>query len=387
MNKDLFFDIQLGASGDMLVGALLDMGIDPNELTNMLLKLKLSNWTISPKKIIKHSISGTSANISCKDDAHERNLDEIRTIIQKSGLPDRITGNIINIFENLANAEAKVHGKKQDEIHFHEIGAIDSIIDISAFCILINIMEINKIYYNTFHLGTGTIKSSHGEIPVPVPAVTELIKNHKSKITDKTGELITPTAAAILTTLGSQTKPADFTILETGTGFGTREHPFASFTRAFLIENLNAYEDIQQIECNIDDMNPQLYPNIIEMLFSAGALDAYTCAITMKKGRPGTLLSVIANIENIPRLRDIIYSQTTTLGIRIFNITRDKLDRKYEKVSAYGEEIRIKIGYLNNNIINIQPEFEDCREAANKLNIPLKEVIAEAIHQYKLKNK
>jgi pyridinium-3,5-bisthiocarboxylic acid mononucleotide nickel chelatase len=386
MNKNVFFDIQLGASGDMLVGALLDTADVTNKLKDMLSKLKLNNWTMSPMKIVKHGISGTSANISCKDGTHDRNLNDIRAIIRNSALPENIIDNIINIFENLANAEAKVHGKKPDEIHFHEIGAIDSIIDISAFCMLLHIMEINKIYYNTFHLGTGTIKSSHGEIPVPVPAVVELIKNRKLKITDKTGELITPTAAAVLTTLGNQIMPCDFTILENGTGFGSREHSFPSYTRAFITEYINSYEAIQQIECNIDDMNPQLYPKIIEMLFDAGALDAYTCAISMKKGRPGTLLVVIANYENVPHLREIIYIQTTTLGIRIFNISRDKLDRKYENVSVFGEEIRIKIGYLNNKKINIQPEFEDCREAAGKLNVPLKEVIAESIYQYKLKN-
>jgi pyridinium-3,5-bisthiocarboxylic acid mononucleotide nickel chelatase len=387
MNKNLFFDIQLGASGDMLVGALLDIEPNSGKLTEMLSKIQLNNWIMTPQKTVKHGISGTSANITCKDDIHHRNLNDIRTIIKNNGLPESITDNIINIFGNLAKAEAKVHGKKPDEIHFHEIGAIDSIIDISAFCILINILGINKIFYNTFHLGTGTIKSGHGEIPVPVPAVVELIKNHKSRITDKAGELVTPTAAAILTTLGSQIMPGDFTILANGTGFGTREHNFPSYTRAFITEEMSSYETIQQIECNIDDMNPQLYPNILEMLLEAGALDAYTCAVSMKKGRPGTLLVVIANNENVQHLREIIYNHTTTLGIRVFYVNRDRLERKYEKVSVKGEEIRIKIGYLNNKKINFQPEFEDCREAAAKLNLPLKEVIAEAVHQYKINNK
>ena len=387
MSKCVFFDIQLGASGDMLVGSLLDTGFDINQLKNMLQKLKLPNWEITPNKITKHHIAGTLADIHCKDDTHHRNLNDIREIITNSELPADIVKNIIKVFENLANAEAKVHGKEPDKIHFHEVGAIDSIIDISAFCILISIIGIDKIYYNTFPLGTGTINSSHGEIPVPVPAVVELIKNHKSIRSDKAGELITPTAAAILTTLGIQILPAEFTILENGIGFGTRDYSFPSFTRAFLIENLGEHEDIQQIECNIDDMNPQLYPNIIEMLFNAGALDAYTSAVTMKKGRPGILLTIIANAVDVPQLRNIIYTQTTTLGMRIFNITRDKLDRKYEKVSAFGEEIKIKIGYLNGNKINAQPEYEDCRIAANKLNLPLKEVIAESIHQYKINMK
>ncbi len=390
MSKDLLFDIQLGASGDMLIGSLLDMNADFDKMMSMLDKLKLSQWSITPEKIIKHSIAGTSANVRCKDDTHHRNLADIKRIIKASALPENISKNIITIFEKLSIAEAKIHGRQPDEIHFHEIGAVDSIIDISAFCILVELLKINQIYYNEFPFNKGTINSAHGEIPVPVPAVVELTKNHKSRPCDQSGELITPTAAAILTSLGKQTKPLSFTILESGTGFGTRDHPFASYTRAFIIEAADEpdeKEEIRQLECNIDDMNPQLYPGIIEMLLDAGALDAYISAITMKKGRPGNLITVIANIEKIPGLKNIIYNNTTTLGLRIFTISREKLRRKYESVFVFEQEIKIKIGYFNNNIVNIQPEFEDCRKAAGKLNISLKEVMAEALYQYKDKIK
>lgn len=385
MEKSLFFDIQFGASGDMLLGALFDIGLDKSELINQLNSLGLSNWEINPRKITKYNFYGTLANVSCKDDAHSRNLNEIEKIIHTSKVNETIKNNIINIFKKIANAEAKVHGKEIYEIHFHEIGAIDSIIDISSFCIAIHILQIKEIYYNEFPFGTGTVKSSHGEISVPVPAVVELIKNFKSKSADNPGELITPTAAAILTTLGKQMTPLNFTILKSGIGFGTRDYPFPSYTRSFLIENnyQSQSEEIQQLECNIDDMNPQLYPTIIELLLNAGALDAYTTSISMKKGRMGTLLTVIANKENLSNLKKIIYNNTTTLGLRIFNINREKLSREYENVTVFDNQIRIKIGYLNNEVVNIQPEFEDCKNAAEKLNVPIKEILAEAIYKYK----
>jgi pyridinium-3,5-bisthiocarboxylic acid mononucleotide nickel chelatase len=391
MNKNLFFDIQLGASGDMLIGSLLDLGSDYKRMMYMLNELKLSDWTVLPEKIVKHSITGTSANVRCKDHTHHRNISDIKNIIHSGGLPKNITRNIINIFENLSIAEAKVHGKKPEEIHFHEIGAVDSIIDISAFCILTDLINIDQIYYNDFPFGTGTIISAHGEIPVPVPAVVELTKNYRSRSSDKPGELITPTAVAILTTLGKQIQPSDFTVINSGIGFGTREHPFPSYTRVFLIENNdksektnseNQDEHIQQFECNIDDMNPQLYPGIIQMVLDAGALDAYFCSIFMKKGRPGFLLSVIADAEIMPKLKEILYSNTTTLGSRIFNVCREKLSRKYKKVNVFNEEIRIKLGYLKDKVVNVHPEFDDCRKAAEKLKIPLKEIMTEAVYQY-----
>lgn len=385
MNKSLFFDIQLGASGDMLLGTLFDICLDKNELISLVSSLGLSNWKIEPHKTIKYYIEGTLANVSCKDNAHGRNLNDIEKIISNSKLHENIKTNIMSIFTKLAHAEAKVHGKNVSEIHFHEIGAIDSIIDISSFCIAIYILQIKDIYYNEFPFGTGTIKSSHGEIPVPVPAVVELLKNHKSRFTDKSMELVTPTAAAILTTLGKQIQHFDFTIIKSGIGFGTRDYPFPSYTRGFLIKpsEQQRSEIIQQLECNIDDMNPQLYPNIIELLLNAGALDAYTMSISMKKGRTGTLLTVIANTDNIANLKKIIYNNTTTLGLRIFNINREKLIRKYEEVTVSNQQIRIKIGYYNNNIVNIQPEFEDCKTAAERLNLPIKEIISEAICKYK----
>ncbi|MFH0974651.1 MAG: nickel pincer cofactor biosynthesis protein LarC [Spirochaetota bacterium] len=387
MSKSLYFDIQLGASGDMLLGSILDFTALYNEMMEMLSMLKLPDWDISPKKIVKHHISGTLANVSYKDASSHRNLEEIKTLINRSGLSSNIINNIFKIFENLADAEAKVHGKKIEEIHFHEVGAVDSIIDISAFCIMIALMEVEKIFYNEFPLGTGTVNTAHGELPVPVPAVANLLKNQKSRFTNKTGELVTPTAAAILTTLGSQNTSGSFTILKNGTGFGTREHSFESYTRAFLIEDNEPKEEIRQIECNIDDMNPQIYPNIIELLFNNGALDAYTSPVLMKKGRPGTLLTVIANIEKIHDLSDIIYKHTTTLGLRTFNVNQEKIKREYEKVQVFKMEVRIKIGYLNNNIVNIQPEFEDCNKISQKQNIPLKEVMSEAISNFKLKIK
>ena len=383
MSKSLYFDIQFGASGDMLLAAMIDFGLDFRELIRNLSLLNLENWEINPVKVVKQSLSGTVANVKCSDDNVHRNIHDVQKIIQESGLGSAVKSNILKIFHKLAEAEAKVHGKSKEQIHFHEIGAADSIIDISAFCIAIDILDIENIYFNEFHLGTGVIKSAHGEIPIPVPAVVELIKGYKSILTNRNGELITPTAAAILSVLGHQVPDGfELSVLKNGVGFGTRDYPFASYTRSFLIET-GSTASILQVECNIDDMNPQLYPAVIQQLLDGGALDAYTCGISMKKGRPGILLTVITDKEKIEDIKNIIYSNTTTLGLRYFEISREKLFRKYEKVTVFGYPITIKTGYLNDKLINIHPEFEDCKNAADKLKIALKDIMTEALFVYK----
>ncbi len=388
MKKNIIFDIQFGASGDMLLGSLLDLGLDKDKLLTELAKLNLKNWSIAPEKTVKNHIRGTAANVKCKEDKHSRKLDDVNSIIQKSGLSDKIKKKILDVFQKLAIAESSVHGKDIDTIHFHEVGAIDAIIDISAFCISLDILEIDKFFFNDFCFGTGSVKSAHGELPVPVPAVVELTKNFKSKITDKVGENITPTAAAILTSLGKQIdEPTSFTLINNGYGFGARDCSSPNYTRAFLIKIENKHEEVQQLECNIDDMNPQVYPYIIEKLLQAGALDVYISQISMKKGRPGILLTVIAQKQKISTLKKEIYRNTTTLGLRTINVIREKLNRKFETVRLYDHDIKIKLGYLDDEIVNIQPEFEDCKKVSRKTDIPLKEIMAKTLNIYLSKNK
>jgi uncharacterized protein (TIGR00299 family) protein len=380
--NSVIFDIQFGASGDMLIASLLDCGLSLSSLKEELLKLGIHNWDISTKKINKYHISGSCIHISTGE-GESRNINDIKDIIQNSGLSSAAKNNISKVFNRLASAEAKIHGTSVDDVHFHEVGAIDSIIDVSSFCIAMQLLEIERIFFNEFCFGRGTVNSSHGELPIPVPAVVELSRGFTSRLTDRSGELVTPTAAAILTTLGTQLdKPVSYTIINHGIGFGTRDYSFPSYTRALLVKTDEKDEAVVQLECNIDDMNPQLYPYIIERLLEGGALDAYISHTVMKKGRYGTLLTVISNHEQFDSLKQLIYRETTTLGIRAFNVIREKLDRKFDTVKVLDQEIRIKIGFYEGKIVNIHPEFEDCKKAAQKSGISLKEIMSKAREEY-----
>ena len=388
MKKSIIFDINYGASGDMLLGALLDLGLDLNALKTELNKLSLPYWDISIETMIKDNLKGVQAKVKCLDNQPTRNLSEIIEIIKKCELTERIKNNILDIFQRLAIAEANVHGTTVERIHFHEVGAIDSIIDISAFCISLELLKIESFYFNEFCFGSGSIKSAHGEFPIPVPAVVELTRGLKSRITDRKGEIVTPTAAAILTSLGVQINELlSFTLLNNGIGFGTRAYSFPSFTRALLVKIEDTdVEEIYQLECNIDDMNPQIYPYLIDKLQKAGALDTYISQISMKKGRPGNLITIITKKENMDVLKEILYRETTTLGIRILKIVREKLDRIFDTIYIGNSAFRIKKGYFKDKVVNIQPEFEDCKKVAEEKEIPIKEIIDQVLSEYLKKN-
>ncbi len=380
MNRSVIFDIRLGASGDMLLGSLIDLGLDVNALRRELEKLGLDGWDMSPVREVKYGICGTSARISCTEGPVHRTLSDITGIIEKSPLPESIRNKSIAVFTRLAKAEAGVHGLSADKVHFHEVGAVDSIIDITGFCAALDLLGVEKFYFNEFCFGSGTVQSQHGELPLPAPAVVQLTRNYTAVWSGRDGEQTTPTAAAILTALGKQMRaPMSFTLLQSGTGFGTRSYTYPSYTRAMLAETEpRAESDIVLLECNVDDMNPQIYPHVIELLFQRGALDAYLTPVIMKKGRPGTLITVIAPNESLDRIKDLIYRETTTLGTRVSPVVREKLERGFSTVRVFDEEVRIKTGYLNGEPVNIQPEYEDCKRISELKNIPLKEIINEA---------
>lgn len=386
---NILIDITCGVSGDMLIGALLDLGLDCESLKKKLESFNVSGWTINPEKIIKYHLSGTSAHVNAKVDTKSRHLSDINDIINSGAISRDVKEKIVSVFTRLAGAEAKVHGSTIEQVHFHEVGAIDSIIDISAFCIAIDMMKIENIYFTDFTFGTGFISSSHGDIPIPVPAVVELAAGFRARYTERAGECVTPTGAAILTALGEQVQgSSSFTQLNSGIGFGTREYPFPSYTRIHLMETVpEAAEEIVTIlECNIDDMNPQIFPAVLEQLMDRGALDAYISPLLMKKGRQGTLLTVIADKTEVDTLKECIYRETTTLGMRISNCVREKLERSFEKVTVMDEEIKVKIGHLSGEIINIHPEFEDCKKAARKTGLPLKDIMRIAREKFEKKS-
>jgi uncharacterized protein (TIGR00299 family) protein len=340
---------------------------------------------MTPEETTRHNIRGMTAGIHCSDEGTSRNLSDIIKIIHQSTLSNSIRDNVCAVFTRLAKAEAHVHGEHIEDVHFHEVGAMDSIIDISAFCIAIDMLKADQIHFSEFCFGTGTINSRHGEIPVPVPAVVELTKGFSCRHTRKRGELVTPTAAALLTTLGTQVGAASpaGTIIATGVGFGTRHYPFPSYTRAFFSETDDRItEQLVLLECNIDDMNPQVAPYLIDILLGNGALDVTATPAIMKKGRPGIVFSVLADDKNCTVLKEIIYRESTTLGIRIQRVEREKLHRRYHRVTVEGQKITIKTGILNGETVNIQPEYEDCRKAAEVTGKSLQNIMQEALKKY-----
>ncbi len=385
--KILYCDIQSGASGDMLVGALIDMGLPVDVLTTQLQSLSVKGFAIAPAKVTRYGIQGTQAGIKANKDLTHRNLDAITKIIENSSCSDPVKHNAIAVFNNLADAESKVHGISKQEVHFHEVGAIDSIIDILSFCIGIEYFAIDKLYYSTFAFGSGTISTAHGTLSLPAPATVKLTHGKQVMITGLQGELTTPTAAAILVTLGTQLIQFGGTVVNTGTGFGTRDYGFPSYTRIlFIDEKPHESEILSVLECTIDDMNPEIYPHVAELLFDAGAHDVYLQQVIMKKGRPGVVISVLCPFNAVDDCTQILFRQTTTLGVRAYTVNRYSLPREFATVTLYGEEVRIKKSNRYQEL-SPKPEFEDCKKIALKTGKPLFHIMQEALKEYYKQNK
>lgn len=380
--KAAYFDCFSGISGDMIMGALIDLGLDIKFLKKELEKLNLKGYEIEAKKVVKNGITSTKFEIIVlHNHGHhdEKNLKEINSIIDKSKLENEAKNTIKKIFLKIGAAESKIHSKPIDKIHFHEIGAIDTIIDVAGAVIGFKKLGIEKIHCSKLNVGTGFVKFSHGKWPVPAPATAEILKNAPIYHNNVEAELVTPTGAAIITTFADKfgEMPA-MEVEKIGYGAGTRELEQPNVLRVFLGEIGNDSDEIINIiETNIDNMNPEIYPYVVDKLMENGALDAYLASIIMKKGRPAIKLTVLADIKYTDKLCSMIFDETTTLGVRIYPAQRKKLDREIKTVKTKYGNVRIKISKLNSKIQNIMPEYEDCVKIAKKYKIPLKKVYEE----------
>jgi len=378
--KVLCYDCFSGISGDMNLGAMIDLGVDVSFLNNELGKLNLPGWELVAEKAQRHGITGTKVTV--RQTIHEhvhRHLSDIEKIILGSSLPDSVKKLSMNIFMKIATAEAAVHGIGVDEVHFHEVGAIDSIIDIAGAAICFNTLNVGTVYVSDVELGGGFVNCDHGRLPVPAPATAEIIKGIPVRTGGVDFEATTPTGAAILAALGtdfggrSQVK-----ILKTGYGVGHKDHPaIPNLLRVHLGETTGTDEPGHKallIESNIDDMNPEFYDHISDRLFRAGASDVYCSQIIMKKGRPGVVLNVICEqgLEDI--IREIIFTESTTVGIRTFEFKKDTLAREFFKLGTPYGEVTIKRSFLKGKEVSVKPEYEECRIIATERNIPVKEV-------------
>jgi uncharacterized protein (TIGR00299 family) protein len=382
--KIAYFDCFSGASGDMILGSLMDAGLGVDRLMEELGKLRLSHFEVRVEKVVKKGIGGSQAIVEIDDHHHHhhhRHLEDIEEIIGTSGLEEGVKQKSLAIFRRLAEAEAKVHRTSVDHIHFHEVGAMDAIIDVVGGVAGLAAMGIERIYCSPLHVGSGTVECAHGILPVPAPATAELIRGKPFYSTGVTGELLTPTGAAILTTLSSGFGPAPaMTIEQIGYGAGNSEPDIPNLLRIFIGEageDLLGYEkeQIAVIETNIDDMNPQLYDYLITRMLEMGALDVYLTPVQMKKNRPGTLVTVTCQPHLMQRFTEFILRETTTIGLRWRVDSRIKARRTIREIPTRYGPIKGKVAETNNGIINISPEYDDCRRIAREKNVPLKEVM------------
>ena len=368
----------------------MDAGFSRKKLNEELKKLSLDNYELVSKKVLRSAITGTKFDVSIKEDiTHDehhskRTLKDISGLISKSTLSESVKRDSIRIFENLANAEAKVHNTLPEEVHFHEVGAIDSIVDIVGAVIAFHDLKIENIYYSPIRTGTGFVKCHHGQFPIPAPATIELLKGHHVTGTNIQCELTTPTGAAILTTLGVNVEMCPEIILEqVGYGAGSHEIPqIPNLLRVMIGETITVCEqdEVWMVETNIDDMPGEHFGYLLEKILGAGALDGYITPVQMKKSRPGTLVSIIVDDVNLSKVERIMFEQSTTFGIRKYRASRKKLHRKQIDIETEYGMIKVKIGMLNGSIKNITPEHESCRKIAEERGIPLKQIYNTAMN-------
>ncbi len=363
----------------MNLGAMIDLGVDLNYLISELEKLKLPGWQMIVERDQRHGIVGTKVTV--KQDHHEhshRHLTDIENIVASSSLNDDTKELSMKIFKKIADAEAAVHDIPVDKVHFHEVGAIDSIIDVVGAAICFNTLKPGSVHVSTVELGSGFVNCDHGKLPVPAPATSELMKGIPSSIGGVDFEATTPTGAAILAALGTDfSQPARVRIEKTGYGIGHRNHPdVPNLLRVSIGEYVGkgSGHEALLIECNIDDMNPEFYDYISERLFKAGAADVYFSDIIMKKGRPGITLNVICESGLVDIIKEVIFKESTTLGIRIFRFHKETLSREFRIMNTIYGNVTFKHSFLDGNEVSVKPEFEECRKIAAERGIPVKEV-------------
>ncbi len=399
--KILYYDCFAGISGDMHLGAMIDAGVDPDHLVSELKKLPLDGWQIKFKRDQRKSIEGTRVDIIVEDehdhhhdhghhdhhnhhgdeDHHHhihRNYDDIKQILETSGLPEKTKSRALKMFKLIAEAEAKIHGVPVEEIHFHEVGAVDSILDITGAAICLEYLNPDRILSSTVELGSGMVKCAHGLMPVPAPATAEILKDIPVKLGSTPHEATTPTGAAILAAnVDEFTDQIRFKPQKTAYGIGQRDTERPNILRVYLgelEEEALSTGECTLIECNIDDMNPEFYGDVMDALFEEGALDVFITPTIMKKNRPAVILSVLCGHEKKKDLSEILLKQTTTLGVRYQTVSRYMLERSTETVSTSLGKVAIKKAYHNGNLIKWKPEYEDCKMLAEKHRLSLREV-------------
>jgi uncharacterized protein (TIGR00299 family) protein len=389
--RTLYFDCFAGASGDMILGALVDAGADQRALLDQLDLLGVSGWKIDFEKVDRSGISATHARVQTAHEHAHRHLSDILTIIDNSGLGQSVKERASKIFSLLAGAEARVHNQPIEKIHFHEVGALDAIIDVCGAAIGFELLGIEQFVSSPLRVGSGMTEMAHGTFPIPPPAVAELLKNKPIYAGEIAGEFVTPTGAAIISAVCDRFGPVPpMTTQATGYGAGTRVHKhFPNALRVFVGDTETAAgsdETLLMIETNVDDMSPQIIGYVVDQALEAGALDCYLTHTQMKKGRPGILISILCQPADREKFLRLLFTETTTIGARSYEVIRRALARETVRVETQFGPIDVKVAYLNKDAIddavNAMPEFEQCRAAAKDAGVSLREVQSAARAAY-----
>jgi hypothetical protein len=384
-----YFDCFAGAGGDMIVAALLDAGVDFDALASGLSRLPLEACRLDRRQVHRGGIAACLFSVEVDPAAAQprRGPGDILRMIEGAGLPPRAAERARKTFTRLAEAEAKVHGIPFEEVHFHEIGAVDSIIDVVGACLAVELLEAERVLCSPIPVGTGAIQCGHGQLPVPAPATAELLVGATTRRTDHEGELTTPTAAAVLTTLSEGYGPLpEMEITAVGYGAGTREGEGLPNVLRVVVGRQTAEGEagtVVELSANIDDCTGEILGATINKLLSAGCLDAWAVPAVMKKSRPAWVLSALCAPSDAPAAEDILFRETTTFGVRRRECSRAKLRRRLETVETPYGPIRVKVGRRGEEDVSASPEFSDCQAAAEAHHVPVREVIDAATATYR----
>ena len=393
MGKVLYFDCFSGASGDMVLGALLDLGVPLDGLRAALAPMMPAGCDISATRVARSGIGAIQFEVH--DGRHERGaggharhrgLHDILEMIAGARLPERVAGRASLLFERLGRVEAEIHQVPVERVHFHEVGALDSIVDIVGSVWAIDALGVDRITASPLNTGSGTVATSHGQLPIPAPATIRLLEGAPAYSDGVQGELVTPTGALLVTGHATSYGPMPAMIIRrTGYGAGQRQLPGRPNVLRAVLGEVEARADhgrILVLECNIDDMNPQFFGSLIERLQAAGALDVYLSPVQMKKNRPGTLVTVLAPVSLRDAVLDLLFRESTTIGVRFHEADRECLSREWTTVSTRFGSVRIKIARRGAAVMNAAPEYEDCAARAVEAKVAVREVHAAAMHAF-----
>ena len=381
--KIAYFDCFSGVSGDMTLGALLACGADEAEWRRQMVGLSVPGYDLHVQRVTRGGIAATDVSVVLFEEeaGHGRHLSDIATLLTDSALSEAVRRNVLAVFTRLADAEAKIHGTTRDEIHFHEVGAVDAIVDIAGSCLLLEMLRIERVQMSALPCGTGTLTCAHGVLPVPAPATLELLAGFPVYPVDIKGEMVTPTGAALLTTLADPKTAGLMPAMRiVQSGFGAGKKQFDSNRPNLLRVVIGETEDsvdrtpqtIAVLETNVDDQNPAGFDLLMERAFAAGALDVFFTPIQMKKNRPATLVTVLCPTDKIEVLAGVLFRESGTFGIRIREQKRLTLERSWQTVTSEYGDIRIKCGTWLGEEVSASPEYEDCKQAAQAHGVPLR---------------